>query len=210
MKLITSILTAAALSSATGLAQNAGALPAEQRINGKLVWAAFGPQQAVVQASSAVIYKDAKSRDLAIYGTVVSEDGFILTKASEIEGAEHLSLRIGGDLYKEVKLIATDPRWDVAVLKVQPEAPLKPIVLSDESDIEQGKWVVSNGSTMRRERRIKVGIVSAVTREITGKQSRVILGVGLGDESDKGVKIRQVSDKGGAEKAGLKKGDILQ
>ncbi len=188
-------------------AQYGGALPGGERINGKLVWKAFEPQRQVLQRSSAVIYTDEKSRIKALYGTVVSARGHVLTKASEVVGKKHLSLRVGGKLYTDVKITGVDEVWDVAMLKVKSGDVFVPVMLSDGDDVEQGHWVVSNGSTSRSRRRVRVGIVSAATREIRSPVSRVILGVVLSGGKDKGLKVGEVG--GGAKKAGVKKGDVL-
>lgn len=181
-------------------------LPAEQRINGKLVWQAFEPQRQILQRSSAVIYTDEKSHVKSVYGVVVSEDGYILTKASEIDGKDYLSLRIGDELFTDVERISVDDEWDVAVLKVNSEVVFTPVVFSEKDDVEMGRWVVSNGSASRSNRRVRVGIVSAVTRAI---HTSVILGVQFGSVDEEKLKIEKVSEENGAAKAGLKKGDVL-
>ena len=95
------VLSVSLFVASTQLSSAQGGLPADQRINGKRVWAAFEPHREILQRSSAVIYTDERARVKSLYGTVVSEDGHILTKASEIEGKSHLSVRIGSEsLYR--------------------------------------------------------------------------------------------------------------
>ncbi|MBK1830425.1 trypsin-like peptidase domain-containing protein [Verrucomicrobiaceae bacterium R5-34] len=202
---LTIILTSAAIQPLLG--QNV--LPGDLRINGKTVWEAFEPQRQVLQKSSAVIYTDDRARIMKIYGIIVSEDGYILTKASEIEGSSSLSLRIGSDIYREVQVVDVDPQWDVAMLKIKPTTPLIPVEISDQSDVPQGSWVISNGSTSRSNRRVKVGIVGAHSRGVA-VDNGVMLGVVLGEDSDNGLEIKELSKDGGAEQAGLQKGDILK
>ena len=186
-----------------------GGLPAEQRINGKRVWAAFEQQRQVLQASSAVIYTDEKSRIKSIYGVVIREDGYVLTKASAIEGALALSLRIGSTLYNEVERLVVNDHWDVALLKVNPSEALIPVELAEGDDLEQGYWVISNGSTTRSNRRLRVGIVSAETRKITETKSRVVMGVEFKKGEEDKWEIAKVTAGKGAEEAGLKAGDVI-
>lgn len=186
-----------------------GSLPAEHRINGKLVWEAFEPQRQILQQSSAVVYTDEKSRIKTVYGVVVTEDGHVLTKASEIEGKDHLSVRIGGEVFTDVKITGVDADWDVAMLKVNSDQVFTPVKLSDADDVKQGHWMISNGSTTRSLRRVRIGIASAVTREIKSATSGVILGIQLGADKKKALKVDQVNPKTGAAKAGIKSGDIL-
>ncbi len=184
-------------------------LHADERINGKLVWQAFESQRLILQKSSAVIYTDGKSRIRSVYGTVVSSQGHVLTKASEVEGKDSITMRIDTDVFEEVELIAVDPQWDVALLKVKSDKEFTPVVYSDQGEIAQGYWVVSNGSASRSQRRVRVGIISAETREIKSATSKVILGIQLGSEKNEQLLIKKVSEKSGAEKAGLKAGDKL-
>lgn len=193
----------------TQLSSAQGGLPADQRINGKRVWAAFEAHREILQRSSAVIYTDERARVKSLYGTVVSEDGHILTKASEIEGKSHLSVRIGGDLYSEVDLLGVDDEWDIALLKVSSEQPLTPIVLSSDDDVRQGHWVVSNGSTTRIQRRVRLGIVSAETRKISATKSHVVLGVEFEKDKESQWKVANVSEDKGAQKAGIQVGDVI-
>ncbi len=183
-------------------------LPSDVRLNGKKMWKAFEAEREILQSSSAVVYTDEKSHVKTVYGVVVRSDGYILTKASEVVGKSYLSVRIGKELFKDVKIVETDPQWDVAMLKVESDHPFTPVVFSQESDVPQGHWVVSNGSTSRISRRVRVGIVSAITHEIKSAGSKVILGVLLSKKTD--LKIEKVSPKSGAEKAGLKEGDVIQ
>ena len=189
------------------IAQNS--LSSEQRINGKLVWEAFEAQREILQTSSAVIYIDENSREKGIYGMVVSAQGHVLTKASEIEGEKSISLRIDGDLYSDVEILGVDPQWDVVMLTVVSDKVFTPVKLSEEDDVAQGYWVVSNGSTSRSVRRVRVGVISAITREIKTATSGVILGVLLGSDTKDALKIEKVTPKSGADKAGVKEGDVL-
>jgi len=56
---------------------------------------------------------------------------------------------------------------------------------------------------------VRLGIVSAITREIKSAGSDVILGVMLGREKDLDLKIEKVTPESGADKGGLKAGDVL-
>ena len=63
---------------------SANSLPSEKRKNGPLMQQALAPVQVSLQESSAVFYNNEDSRQF-LYGTVVSADGLILTKLSELE-----------------------------------------------------------------------------------------------------------------------------
>ena len=193
-------------------------LPADARMNGKGVEAAFEAQRAVLQQSSAAIYKGRKPIG---YGIIMSADGYILTKRSELflynpktkksSIKEDLMIIIGKDRYNKVSLVASDIEWDLAILKINTDGKvLIPAEWVEPKEIEQGTWVVTNGSTSKSKRRLNIGIISAKAREIKGDLP-VMLGVSLKDkDDDSGVEIMNVAKDSGAKAAGIIKGDIIK
>jgi serine protease Do len=173
------------------------------RTTGPEVVAAFEPQRAVLQVSSAVILDGRKEVN---YGVVVSADGHILAKASEVEGVRDLSVTVDRTNHKEVEILATDAQWDVVLLKIGATG-LVPVVYAPTSAVPQGTWVVANGATSRTGRRALAGIVSARIREIPAAGGAA-LGVVLAG-SGKAVLIDKVTDGSGAQEAGLRKGDVI-
>lgn len=183
----------------------ANTLSSEKRKNGPLIQKALSPVQIYLQESSAVFY-DNKTYKNFVYGTVVSADGLVLTKASEIEDTEDYLIRIGTKKYRSFKVVATDSTWDLALVKVEASG-LLPVDLTGNSEVTQGTWVVSNGSSERMFRRPRPGIISANKREIPGG-SPAVLGVQFQFKDEK-LKVRDVTKESGAEKAGVKKGDVI-
>jgi serine protease Do len=179
-------------------------LPSDERTNGKEVRAAFSAQRAAIQKCTAVIYDGSRFFN---YGIVASEDGYILAKASELKERKDLSVRIGETKYVGVKVVATDPHWDVALLKVEANG-LSPVVWAESSDLAQGSWVVANGASSRNLRRVNVGIISAKSREVKGNAPSVL---GITFKSVKNsLEIHEVTPETGAEKAGLAAGDVIK
>ncbi len=187
-------------------------LPGDRRLSGKDVEAAFEPQRQVLQESSVAIYVNGKPMG---YGAIMSEDGYILTKNSELYNYDKklkklvlkdLMVIAGEQRYKDVKVVAADDRWDVALLKIDAHG-LKPVKWAKSSNVAQGSWIVMNGSTTRKRRRVNIGIISAKPREISGGIS-VVMGVGLQDVKT-GVQIKKVLEHSAAEEAGLKEEDII-
>lgn len=173
------------------------------RLGGKAITDVFEPQRQVIQKCSAVIYN--KRKEIA-YGIVISKDGYILTKASEIEGIEGISARVDKELFDEVKVISVDTLWDVALIKVDAQD-LTPAEFAPDSKLEQGSWVVVNDATSRTKRRVRVGIISAKSREIP-TAGGAGLGVTLETVEDK-LEIKEVAEGSGAEAAGVKAGDLI-
>jgi serine protease Do len=157
----------------------------------------------VIQQSSAVIYD---GRSEAAYGVVISPQGDILTKASEIKDIKKLAVTVDRQKYTEVKILTIDPVWDVAHLKIE-AAGLVPVKYAPTSAVPQGTWVVANGVTTRTNRRVLAGIVSAKTREVT-TAGGAALGVILKQDATD-LEIDEIQDKSGAKDAGLQKGDVI-
>lgn len=178
-------------------------LESAYRTTGTAVVAAFEAQRAVLQTSSAVMLDGRKE---AGYGVVISPQGHLLVKASEFSAWKTPSATVDRTNYPEVKLLAVDAEWDVALVKIEAEG-LIPVGYAPNSDVAQGTWVVANGATTRTTRRLLAGIVSAKTREIPAAGGAV-LGVVLKAKS-KTLEIEDVNEKSGAKQAGLQKGDVL-
>jgi serine protease Do len=167
------------------------------------VVAAFETQRQVLQTSSAVILDG--RREIG-YGVVISADGYILAKASEVQQAKALAVTVDQTNYREVKSLAVDATWDVVILKIEASG-LQPVVYAPTSAVPQGTWVVANGATTRTMRRLLAGIVSAKIREIPAAGGAA-LGVVLNAKS-KSLEVAEVNDKGGAKEAGLQPGDVI-
>ena len=110
------------------------------------------------------------------------------------------------ELFKEAKVVAADPVWDVALLKVDAED-LVPLAYAPDSNLGQGTWVVVNGVTSRTKRRVLAGIISAKEREIPASGGAA-LGVQLAETEDR-LEVKKVGEGSGAEEAGLKAGDVI-
>lgn len=178
-------------------------LDSAYRTTGTAVVAAFEAQRQVLQTSSAVMLDGRKEIG---YGVVISADGHILTKASEVLDVKALAVTVDQTQYREVKVLAVDPSWDVALLKIEAGG-LVPVVYAPTSEVPQGTWVVANGATTRTARRLLAGIVSAKIREIPASGGAA-LGVVLNGKS-KLLEVDAVNEKSGAKEAGLQKGDVI-
>jgi S1-C subfamily serine protease len=187
-----------------GTAAGAQTLESTYRTNGTAVHASFESVRGVLQSTSAVIQRGRKE---ITYGTVISADGYLLTKASELGDLTGLAVTVGDKIYPDPVKLAEDPAWDVALLKIEAEG-LVPVSLAlDLPDPERGTWVVANGATTRDLRRVQVGIVAATAREIL-PAGGAVLGVTL-EEKSKKLRISEVHEGGGAEAAGVEAGDLI-
>lgn len=179
-------------------------LPSKERTNGALVSAAFAEQRDVLQLSTAVLYD---GLDFAGYGTLVTGDGYILVKRSEFDAIKDISIRIDETQYTECTLVSKDPKWDLALLKVDAKN-LTPVVWADSAELPQGSWVIANGATSRAQRRASAGIVSAKYRAVDGL-APAVLGISFSAKKDS-LDVADVAADTGAERSGLQAGDIIK
>lgn len=188
-----------------GTALSQQSLETNFRTAGDGVLAAFAPQREVIQKSSAVIYQGRKE---IAYGMVISADGYILSKASEVDMVSDLEVRVDNEQFKDAKVVLTDATWDLALIKVD-AANLIPVTYAPDSKLAQGTWVVINGATSRTKRRILAGVISANAREIP-TAGGAALGVELDVEKKGSLEVKKVGEGSGAEAAGIKPGDVIK
>ena len=101
-------------------------------------------------------------------GFVISEDGYIVTNNHVIEGADDILIEFFSGRKLEAKLVGTDPKTDIALLKVVSDKPL-PYVSFGNSDLARvGDWVVAMGNPLGQGFSVSAGIVSARNRALSG------------------------------------------
>lgn len=99
-------------------------------------------------------------------GFVVTAEGHILTNHHVVAGAEAIVVRFSGQRREyEATLLGSDPATDLALLKIEPEAPLAPLAFGDSDAIEVGDWAIAIGNPFGNlEGSLTVGVVSAKGR----------------------------------------------
>jgi len=98
-------------------------------------------------------------------GFVISKDGYVLTNNHVIEDADKIIVRLSDRRELEAELIGTDPRSDLALLKIKAED-LPVVKLGKSADLKQGEWVLAIGSPFGFEYSVTAGIVSAIGRSL--------------------------------------------
>lgn len=103
-------------------------------------------------------------------GFVVSSEGYILTNAHVVEGADKVTVLVYGEQEeRDALIIGSDNETDIAVLKVA-DAKLEPLVLGDSDQVRVGEYVLAIGnplSTNELANTITFGIISATKRQVT-------------------------------------------
>jgi serine protease Do len=99
-------------------------------------------------------------------GFIINANGTIVTNNHVVKGARTLSVTLDDGTVLPAKVIGTDPRTDIAVLKVDAGHPLPFIQLGNSRDVKPGEWVVAMGNPFGLSSTVTAGIVSAVSRDI--------------------------------------------
>jgi serine protease Do len=97
-------------------------------------------------------------------GFILSPDGFVLTNAHVVEGADEVIVTLTDKREFKAKLIGADQRTDVAVVKIE-AAGLPYVKVGDVDKTKVGEWVIAIGSPYGLESTVTAGIVSAKQRE---------------------------------------------
>ena len=98
-------------------------------------------------------------------GFIVSSDGYILTNAHVVNGATEVTVKTPDRREYTAKVIGTDERTDVAVIKIDGKN-LPTVRVGDPSKLKPGEWVIAIGSPFGLENSVTAGIVSATSRSM--------------------------------------------
>lgn len=102
-------------------------------------------------------------------GFIIDKKGFIVTNNHVVEGANEILVRLSNDKTElKAKIIGTDPKTDLAVIKVEGQNGLTSADWADSDQIEVGDWAIAIGSPFALDQSVTVGIVSAKGRNSTG------------------------------------------
>jgi len=195
---------------AAALVLGVGAAPAQQppkdvgkRSLGKLF------RDIVAAANEATVRIKCDGKEKAL-GTVVSPDGYILTKGSELRGK--LTCLLRDDSVYTAEYVGYHKPSDLALLKINANG-LKPVTFAESKYASVGNWVAVPGLG---ENPVGVGVVSVAARKLYGEEAVIqnlnkgTLGIRMRElAKGEGALIIGVSVDAAASKAGLKPQDVL-
>ena len=104
-------------------------------------------------------------------GFIIESDGYILTNNHVVDGAEKIMVRLSNREEYEAELVGTDPRSDLALLKVSADKRLPALIMGDSDELEVGEWVLAIGSPFGFDYSVTAGIVSAKGRSLSNPQT---------------------------------------
>ena len=101
-------------------------------------------------------------------GFVISEDGYVVTNNHVIEGADEILIEFFSGEELPAKVIGTDPKTDIALLKVETDQPLPFVPFGNSDESRVGDWVIAMGNPLGQGFSVSAGIVSARNRALSG------------------------------------------
>lgn len=103
--------------------------------------------------------------------------GHLVTNYHVIEGAERIRVKLDSGRALPATLVGTAPDHDLAVVRIEPVAGLKPIPLGTSDDLKVGQAVYAIGNPFGLSRTLTSGLISALDRRLTTNTEREVMGV---------------------------------
>ncbi|MEC3907656.1 trypsin-like peptidase domain-containing protein [Tamlana sp. 2201CG12-4] len=106
-------------------------------------------------------------------GVIINSNGYIITNNHVINNAQELSVTLNNNKTYTAELVGTDPKTDIALLKIDADEELPYVVFADSDTAKIGEWVLAVGNPFNLTSTVTAGIISAKSRDLSGisKQS---------------------------------------
>jgi putative serine protease PepD len=110
-------------------------------------------------------------------GSIIDEQGHILTNYHVIEDADQVTVSLGGDKTYPARVVGRDPDTDLAVIQVQgAREALKVVPMGDSDRLSVGQKVLAIGNPFGLDRTLTTGVISGLQRPIEARNGRIIEG----------------------------------
>ncbi len=137
---------------------NGGPIPGMPNIPGFPPGFPFGMNGGPMQQPQAVEAKGS--------GFVIDSSGIIVTNNHVVKDAKSVSVTMSDGSTYPAKVLGTDPRTDLAVIKINAGHPLPYVDIGSSADVQPGEWVIALGNPFGLGGTVTAGIVSALGRDI--------------------------------------------
>jgi Do/DeqQ family serine protease len=99
-------------------------------------------------------------------GVIISADGYIITNNHVIDGAQSITITTNDNKTYEAELIGSDPKTDIALLKIDTKENLPYSTFGDSDTAKVGEWVLAVGNPFNLTSTVTAGIISAKSRNL--------------------------------------------
>jgi serine protease Do len=99
-------------------------------------------------------------------GFIIDQEGFIITNNHVVEQSDEIKVKLADKREYSAVIIGRDPLTDVALIRIETDTPLKPLILGNSDRLEVGDWVIAIGNPFGLGHTVTAGIVSAMYRQL--------------------------------------------
>lgn len=99
-------------------------------------------------------------------GVIISEDGYIVTNNHVVKGASEIEITLNNKKSYKAKLIGTDSKMDIALLKIDADEKLPYTTFGNSDSVKVGEWVLAVGNPYNLTSTVTAGIISAKARNL--------------------------------------------
>jgi Do/DeqQ family serine protease len=101
-------------------------------------------------------------------GVIINAHGYIITNNHVINNAQQISVTMNNNKTFVAELIGTDPKTDIALLKINADEDLPFVTFADSDTARIGEWVLAVGNPFNLTSTVTAGIISAKARDLSG------------------------------------------
>ncbi|HTP65155.1 MAG TPA: DegQ family serine endoprotease [Geobacteraceae bacterium] len=101
-------------------------------------------------------------------GFIINSEGYIITNDHVVRDAESIQVKLSNEKVYSGKVVGSDQKTDIAVVKINAGQPLPAAVLGDSDKLQVGQWAIAIGNPFGLDRTMTVGVISATGRANMG------------------------------------------
>ncbi|MBI5166445.1 MAG: trypsin-like peptidase domain-containing protein [candidate division NC10 bacterium] len=101
-------------------------------------------------------------------GVIIDSAGYVLTNNHVVKDAEEITVKLADKLQLKGKVVGTDPKTDLAVIKVDANRGLPVAILGNSDRLRVGEWAIAIGNPFGLDHTVTVGVISATGRSNVG------------------------------------------
>lgn len=105
-------------------------------------------------------------------GVIINADGYIITNNHVINNSDELSVTLNNNKTYKAEIIGSDPKTDIALLKINADEDLPFVTFADSDQAKIGEWVLAVGNPFNLTSTVTAGIISAKARDLSGTSSQ--------------------------------------
>src|SRR5881296_4133162 len=97
-------------------------------------------------------------------GVIIDKRGYVLTNLHVVRGADGVLVRLSSKEESRGRIVGTDAKTDLAIIRFEPTTPLTVATLGDSDKLRVGEWAIAIGNPFGLDQTVTVGVVSATGR----------------------------------------------